>query len=83
MRRPPYQLVPDHISTDTVECLARLLAMAKRGEIVGLAYAAMYKRKRYIVDTAGEAYRSPTFAAGMTAALTDHICRQIRNGNDS
>jgi hypothetical protein len=81
MSRQPYILVPDTVSHDTVECLKTLLAQAKRGELIGLAYAGMLKRKGYIVNTAGEAYDSPTFSRGMIAALDDQLSQRIRGGH--
>lgn len=80
--KDPYVLLPDYISHDTVDCLKQLLAQAKRGEIIGMAYAAMLKRRAYIVNTAGEAHRSPTFARGMVAALDDQLAGRIRGGHD-
>ena len=77
----PYQLVPDRVSTDTVECLKLLLNRARRGEVIGLAYCAMLKQREYIVNTAGTAYESPTFARGMVAALDDQLSDMVRRGN--
>lgn len=80
MRRPPFQLIvhPIALSTDTVECLEDLLDEARRGELIGLAFAAMYRRRRYFVETAGEAYRNPTFARGMVDALHDLLGKRAR-----
>lgn len=74
----PFLLVADTVSHDTVQCLTDLLAAAKNGEIIGLAFAAMLKRRGYIVNTAGEAYRNPTFSRGMVAALDDRLSQRIR-----
>jgi hypothetical protein len=62
---------------DTIACLNTLLRRARRGEIIGLAYCAMLKQRLYIVDTAGAAQDSPTFARGMVAALDDSLSRRI------
>lgn len=78
----PYVLVPDRVSHDTVEALKLLLRQARRGEIIGLAYAAMLKRRAYIVNTTGEAYESATFTRGMVAALDDQLAGRIRGGHD-
>lgn len=78
MKRP-YTLIPDTVSTDTVECLRVLLARAKRGEVVGLAYCAMLKQKAYIVNTAGIAHESPTFALGCVAVLSGSLSDRINN----
>lgn len=80
VRRPPFQLIqhPDALSVDTVECLRELLIEAQEGHLIGLAFAAMYRRRKYIVDTAGEAYRNPTFALGMTDVLHHELIRRAR-----
>jgi hypothetical protein len=75
----PFSLVPDTVSTDTVECLRLLLRRARRGEVVGLAYCAMLKQRAYIVNTAGIAHDSPTFARGMVAALDDSLSNRIHH----
>lgn len=76
--KQPFVLVPDNISTDTIECLHQLLHQAKKGELLGLAFAGMLRRRGYIVNTAGEAHRNPTFARGMVAALDDQLSERIR-----
>lgn len=76
--KPPYRLVNDDISHETVEALEQLLAEARAGKILGFAYVAMRKRREFIGDAAGEAYRNPTFARGMVAALDDHLAELVR-----
>ena len=76
--KPPFSLVPDGISNDTVEALAQLQGMAQRGELIGFAFAAMLKRRRYFVNVAGEAFRNPTFARGCVSALDDELGLRIR-----
>lgn len=78
MMRAPFHLVPDTISKDTVECLEQLLSAARKGHVIGLAYAAMMKRREYIVNTAGEAHRNPTFARGMLSALDDQLGEKVK-----
>jgi hypothetical protein len=79
----PFTLIPDVISTDTVECLEQLLDGARRGEVVGLAFAAMLRRRAYIVNTAGEAHRNPSFSRGMVAALDDQLSHRVHRPHDS
>lgn len=81
-RRPPFRLVPDQLSHDTVEALHELLERAKAGEIVGIAFAAMYRRRQFITNTAGECHRNPVFARGMVAALDDELSVRMRDDND-
>lgn len=78
--KPPFTLIPDTVSTDTVECLQVLLRRARRGEVIGLAYCAVLKQRSYIVNTAGVAHESPTFARGMVAALDDQLSDSVRRG---
>lgn len=75
-----YRLVPDVMSTDTVECLTVLLEEAKRGRVIGIAFAAMFRGKRFIVNAAGEAHRSPVFSRGMVAALDDELRTMTHGG---
>jgi hypothetical protein len=79
--KPPFRLVPDTLSTDTEEALTQLLDLARRGELIGVAFAGMLKQRRYFVNTAGEAHRNPTFARGMVAALDDELGTRMRGGN--
>jgi hypothetical protein len=79
-RKPPFALIEDQISTDTVDALRTLLDHAERGEVIGVAYAVMLKRRGYIVNTAGEAHRSPTYSRGMLLALDDKLAARIRGG---
>lgn len=74
---PAYHLVAPVPSSDTVEVLEDLLAEARRGEVVGLLFAAMTRRRDYYVGAAGEAHRSPTFARGMVCALDDELRRSL------
>lgn len=78
MKRP-YVLTPDSISHGTVEALESLLDDTKMGKLIGIAFAAMYKKpsRSYIIDTAGEAYKSPTFAVGMLLVLVAKLLRKI------
>lgn len=77
--RPPFRLVPDQISPDTVEALRELLAHAESGRIIGMAFVAMYRGRRFIANASGEARRSPVFTRGMVAVLDDHLSRQADN----
>ena len=75
MKRQPFKLVPAKISGDTVEALQELLKDAMTGRLIGVAFAAMYKEREYIVDAAGEAKSNPTFALGMLAVLKDSLAK--------
>jgi hypothetical protein len=72
-QKPYLTLVKDPVSQNTVAALAQLLTEATRGEIVGIAFVAMRKGRRYFTHIVGEAYHNPTFARGMVAALDDEL----------
>lgn len=78
----PYELVLDQVSTNTVEALEYLLEGAKRGEVVGLAYAVIIKGRRFAVDCAGEACSNPLLARAVVAVLDDHLSDMIRGRTD-
>lgn len=79
---PPFVLIPDVVSHDTLKALIQLADGVRRGEVIGIAYAAALKRRAYIVNSAGECYRNPTWARGIVAALDDELAGRIRGGND-
>jgi hypothetical protein len=76
--KPPFRLVPidGSVSHDTVQCLEALLEKARAGEVIGVAYAVMYRRRQYRVHSCGEMHKNPTFARGAVAALGDQLSRQ-------
>lgn len=76
--RPTMTVVESTVSQDTVQYLEELLAMARAGEVIGVAYVAMLKRRKYIANTAGEAHRNPTFTRGMLRALDDDLGERVR-----
>ncbi len=83
MMTNPFQLVPDEISRETVQCLTTLLEQAVSGELLGVAYVAMYKGRQYIVNRAGECDRSRTFTRGMVDDLHESLRTDRSPGDDS
>ncbi|MGJ7508701.1 hypothetical protein [Variovorax sp. GT1P44] len=77
----PYRLIPDNISHDVIEALETLLALAKQGEVTGIAFACTLKKMRYITNVAGHCYHNPTFARGMVAFLSDQLAGLV-HGRD-
>ena len=77
------RLVRDSVSHNTVQCLRQLLEGAERGEIIGLAFAAVLKGRRYMVNSAGEAHRNPTFSRGMLLSLDDELGRMVNAAADA
>jgi hypothetical protein len=79
---PPFILIPDLVSHDTMRALEQLIDGVRRREVIGIAYAAALKRRAYIVNSTGECYRNPTWSRGLIAALDDQLAVRIRGGND-
>ena len=75
--KTPFKLVPDSISHDTIKATRTLVNEAENGELIGFAFTAMYSKGSYVVNTAGEAYKSPTFAIGMLLVLIAKLLMQI------
>jgi hypothetical protein len=78
----PYQLIRDAVSRDTVEALEQLLVAAQEGQIVGLAFAAALKNRRYVTNVAGTLYRDATLARGMVATLDDELSAIVQGRTD-
>lgn len=81
--KPPIRLVPDSLSTDTIECLTELLDHAKNGQVLGLAFTAIYKGRQFIVNAAGECYRNPRYARALVDDLHDELGRMCRERESS
>jgi hypothetical protein len=79
--KAPLVLIPDTVSNETVRCLETLLYQAKKGAIVGIAFTAIVKGRGYIANSAGEAYRDPTFSIGMCASLVKKLLARVDGGN--
>ena len=73
-----FRLAKAAISHDAVDALEHLLAEARAGRVIGLAYVAMHKAYDYSVDIAGETRRSPTLTRGMLHLLDDELSAIIR-----
>ncbi len=79
-RRGVYTLVPNRLSSDTVEALEMLLRRAKSGKLQGIAYVVMYQGREYTAGVAGECRRNPTFTRGMVAHLQDALGQLVDDG---
>lgn len=75
--KAPFVLSTGSFSHETAKSLEALLAQVRSGEIIGIAYVAMCKRREYVTNIAGEAYRNPTFTRGMVAALDDELREMV------
>lgn len=78
-----YHLVKEEISKDTVEALEQLLESAKAGQVIGIAFALMLRRRKFLVDCAGEACTNPVLARGAVGALDDQLGLMIQGRLDS
>lgn len=70
-------LVQGQVSNETVDALLALLAEARAGRIIGLAYVAIHPRREYSADILGAARQSPTFIRGTLLRLDDHLRSMI------
>jgi len=80
---PHLQLVASPISDDTVTACRELLAAAEAGQLVGFGIVALLKRRRFLVDTCGEATRDPVSTRGAMMALDDCLREMVRRKTDS
>lgn len=79
-RAPPVLRVvppsPPPIDQECVEALEQLLNLARAGQLVGIAFAAVETRPQ-ILRRHGECHRNPVFARGMVAALDDELAESM------
>ena len=64
---------PPRVCTETVEALEVLLAGARSGQIIGIAFALMTNKREYITDVIGAFYTDLTLARGAVATLDDEL----------
>lgn len=72
-----FRLSSQDLSHDAITSVEHLLTQLKAGEIIGVAYVAMCKRREYVLSVSGEAHRNPTFTRGMVAALDDELREMV------
>jgi hypothetical protein len=71
---------PTQLAHDTIRALEQLLRDARKGELVGIAYAALYSSHRHgCVRVTDDARENPTFTRGMVSALDDEL-RMVQQG---
>lgn len=78
--KPPFRLVGEMVSHDTVKVLTELLEQARVGKVIGLAVVAVYKCRVYEFAITGEAERSPTFALGAISKLQFDVAQKVNLG---
>lgn len=69
----PFRLIGVEPSQDTTEALIKMAADAGRGELIGIAYVAMYRGREYYIGFTGECARNTTWTRGMVADLHDEL----------
>ena len=62
-----------NVQRDVVAICKTLLEGAENGEIVGIAFAAVLQRQRFVTDVAGTCERNLTHTRGMVRALDDKL----------
>lgn len=75
--RPPFSLAGPLVNRDTVELLEELLSQARRGELLGIANVAIFKRRKFEITTTGEATRSPIFTSGAVGKLWFDLAMRV------
>jgi hypothetical protein len=70
--------VGEHRSRDTVEALSGLLEDAKRGDVLGIAFTAILKRRRMSYGITGEAYEDAILTLGQIQVLAMALQERIR-----
>jgi hypothetical protein len=78
--KPNLSVIGSPPATDTVQTLEYLLDLARRGELIGIAFVGMYKRRRIQTGTTGEASRSPVFTIGAVRVLEQSIIHHLGAG---
>lgn len=78
---PAPQVAPEP-QVDTIELLRWLLREAEAGELIGLAYTALYRgRNQWACGTTGEADRNKAYAIGLlnvhSAALSAAVANEV------
>jgi hypothetical protein len=65
------------VDRDTVESLTELLAAAKRGEVLGVAFTAILRGRRMSYGATGEANNDPILALGHVHVLAGVLQERI------
>lgn len=68
-------LLAPAVSSDAVAALEELLAEAKAGRVIGLAWVALHAGRTFTMDIAGETKNDITYTRGMLLALDDELSK--------
>jgi hypothetical protein len=78
VRKPPLlTAVSPKVSTETVQAMRRKVAESERGDLIGIAFVALYSGHEYEVEVVGETRLAPTFTRGMLCLLDDQLAALV------
>lgn len=69
---------PSKGDPELVDALEKLLAAARRGEVIGAAYVVLKKGAKYEGDVLGSALHNPVTALGLSKALEHQLLKLLR-----
>lgn len=75
--KAPFRLLEDQPAEDVVAHFRKMLAKAERGEVLGEASVYMLKSRQFVMQTTGEASRSPVYVIGMLVVLILKLARVV------
>jgi hypothetical protein len=73
MKKPPYLVLGEQLSQDTIECLEQLLAEAKAGRVIGLAFVALRPHLQYYRHSCGKVWKYRPLVRGLAMDLVDDL----------
>lgn len=75
IRKRAFEVVINHVSSDTAEALSGLHSQAQEGKVIGMAFVAMYNGRFFVTGSTGECHRNPVWALGMVDILRARLRR--------
>lgn len=72
-RRIILKVVEPGASPEVFYALKQRAREARDGDLIGIAYVALYRGHDYAVEILGETRRAPTFTRGMLCLLDDQL----------
>jgi len=75
--KPPFRVIAENPSSDTMHVLMELMELAHKGELIGLAFVSLHKRRKVQTGATGEASRSPVFTIGAVRILEQNLLHHL------
>lgn len=75
--KAPIRIVAAAPEHDTIDVLRRLLREAETGELIGVAFTALYAGRQWVSGTTGEAERDLARAAGLVHAHSAALAHRL------